>query len=289
MSRDILGGNLRGKGESERDVYEEPDARSDDVLPEHVLIDELSHWLSTIESQEEEYNSLAFFEQCTEELSCVLTPHFEEQLDSQSFLDTLITRLMTSQKKPSVISSLFSPLIQVIYEQGHNHFCLEFSCLNRPYWDVLDYLHGSEDRPLELAFNNTLRVVRFGTYASHCQLNLSGDICIVGGHASYSEFTYTNRSPLGDVSTVVSGDYNDLKTETLPCMIGSHSDHCAFKLPNYVSASIIPDHPSPSDIYIQLTRPDGTLDLCRVTWNFFKNENKLYVSDGEDGWIEMAR
>ncbi len=284
MSRDILDDKLRQEGMSEREHYDAADLGFDETLVGEVL---RWHLNQDYEGNGVLYQGLDYFDDCVDEIAAIVGTAIPEQFNSQAFLDTLISRMEISGEDTFFANYLFSPLMQHFYSQGHNGFSLDLSHLERDYyWTVVRELHGTEEEPLELAFNGP-EIYHCGANVSHCRLTISGDVYVLGCSASHSEFIYTGKRELVRVHGQTHEHHGSSYETTDSLLIGNGAEHCVFKLPDYIDAHYIGGLWEDTEMRISLSKSDGTGDTCRVKSDFFDDKNQLLVPDGNGGWKEV--
>ena len=285
MSRSIFSEELRQEGISKREHYEAVDLGFDESLVGEVL-----RWHVAEDPGEVPGGTRDYFEHCEEKVGRMMGDIPPEQFNSQAFLDTLVSRVELSGEDSFTTNYLFSPLMQHFYNQGHNALSLDLSGVERSYYfTMMRHLHGTEKKLLDLAFTGR-DVHHCGSDTSHCRLAISGNVYVFGARASHSEFIYTGKRKLATMDMWHREWHENSDEATYSCLLGNVTEHCVFKLPDYVDGSCMSSFwgNSSVEIRIDLLKSDGTDDMCRVNEDFFEEGNQILISDGNGGWKEVT-
>lgn len=209
-----------------------------------------------------------FFEQCVDDFTDKLRPEVDDDFEHQTFIDALVKELTIKEAGAfhlTRMDSLFSPLLQALYNLERNDFDLDLSHLPvRPY-RMMTYLSGTEDNVLRLSYNG--KVWRFGEYLSHCSLDAKGHVQYLVGHKTQdSEFIlHVPPENIGD-----SGLNNRFRLSGI----------------DELSLPYIQYYKYPPRIALVLKRGDCITEAL-VEKHFFKNGNQLHIPEGPGGWKEV--
>lgn len=182
---------------------------------------------------------------------------------ADAFLDAVVGRINSLEPGHLTgISRLLDPLVQALYDCGHNCFRLDLGEQFNWSWDLMSHLRGSEQRPL--AVSCVVDVWRgFGLDARYCCLELTGN-CAEGGQGSeHSVFRFS-----GLVKTA-----------------GRASGSCSYTLD---SARSIKGHALPrgSEVYVRQEPEEWHLDRLAKS-GFFNRGNRLYLLESDGSSTEV--
>ena len=181
-----------------------------------------------------------------------------------AFLDAVVGRINSLEEgRHAGISRLLDPLVQALYDCGHNCFRLDLSDSHQWAWDLMSHLHGSEQRPLSVSCVVDIGKT-FGLDTRYCSLELTGSCDEGGGGSEHSVFSFS-----GKVKTA-----------------GRKSASCSYTLD---SARAIQCHALPcgSEVYVRDEPDEWHLDRLTKS-GFFNSGNSLYVI-GSDGSAREVR
>jgi len=215
----------------------------------------------------------------------VLIPLYESLLEPienfahRPFLDAVVTSLWMREPEGSFLriamaKHLIDPLIQALYNLGHNDFDLTLPpYLDKPLGYSLGTLKGTRGRPLELTVRTPF-IQQLGCGAQYCKITLHGNAEYPGsGFARYSEFICEDA---------VEG-------------VGKYPvEYCTFRVPTSDCISHVGDAKH-SQFYVS-ERVSMNEWLRFKQGSLFKDSdtfcdsyrNRLFEPDGKEGWREVT-
>ena len=212
------------------------------------------------------------------------------EFDANRFLDTLLLRTSLTMEEKSILTlaTLMNPLLQALYELGHNGFMLDMR--EMPFVNsIANGLQGTPERPLELsligmwtsdAFEWPCLVHDIGSRTEHCIITMQGDVNMIGRESIRSEY-------------IIDGAVYHLGIDGAQCTYRltnpdsvrvrgygwKHQLRRAFGMRSKIQvlSSVRKEaHPSIT-AYATYLEPD-----------FFGSGNTLLVPDGAGGWKEVT-
>ncbi len=166
------------------------------------------------------------------------------------------------------MDDIIGPLLQALYDRGHNDFFVDYHLLERPEqeFDPTAHLAGTAKRQLKA----TLAAPRtgwFGAYTDHCRLRLIGDAEMAGAYARNSEF----------------------EVEGWLDLLGHRADSCVFRVKRFGEydrySPISGGHARSCVVYVE-EEPDSSILSNLDLQGFFFWEgawkNTLYTYEGEE-------
>ncbi len=260
MSRkDIFDGIEDTLTPEEREHYEPGVVGFDLALVEHLV----DRFIST--KMKTHYNRLSSE---VSYLKGILPTADDEEFKPNAFLDEIVAR-MNERLPPSRIRStnrLFDPLIQALYENGHNDFVLDLMPLQFkaedalfPIYRLADNLEGTCERPLSISYR--AHTEEFAMWVRFCDIQLDGHTS-EGGYCAYKSTLAFN----GKVKTP-----------------GCHAEESVLHLEEMDSQVII----STDCTYHAHSIPKGFPEDHYGTWQWFFEQGNIlvYLKDGE--WTEV--
>lgn len=164
------------------------------------------------------------------------------------------------------MEDIIGPLLQVLYDRGHNGFFVDYHLLERPEqeFDPTAHLAGTAKRPLRATLAAP-RIGWFGAYTDHCRLRLMGDAEMPGAYAKNSEFDVE-----GSIAFPGQGAYS-----------------CIFKAKGFRKCdSSLPHEPASSCVVYVQEEPERAIlyDLDLQGFFFWHGawKNTLYTYEGEE-------
>ncbi len=164
------------------------------------------------------------------------------------------------------MNNILIPLMQVLYNRGHNDFFVDYNLLEKPEveFDPTSHLEGTPENPLRATLARPGKAW-FGYRARHCKLKLIGNTEYVGPKAYHTEFIIKG-----------SAEY-----------IGFEAESCTIYLDELVSnyGSLPTGFPPQSCVVYMDEEPESTWSLMRQDFWFYSRspwKNTLYVYDGEE-------
>ncbi len=112
--------------------------------------------------------------------------------DANSFLDGMVSELAECEPALETFSHshyLLDPLVQALYDMGHDHLVLDATPLQKAPFMLADFLHGTAERKLTLTIMGDLTCV--GQQALNCAITCTGTISgVAASHAVTSDFVF---------------------------------------------------------------------------------------------------
>ncbi len=209
----------------------------------------------------------------SEALKDILTDLLQQDTDAQLFLDTIAQRCFFHAGSGGwdQPENFLNPLVQALYDCGHNGLSLDVSGLPLQRSGLATNLTGGED-PLRLSLRLDI-AEDLAAYAKNCDLTLHGDIVTLAYEAKGSVF----------------------RCEGLVMEAGRLAEGCDFHV---ASARCIGTGPSSLDSSKRMKKcgfylSSGVSDV-ELLWlsgeGFFSEGNRLYVpgKDAPGEWAEVV-
>ncbi len=256
MNRDIFDEKL-GKTPEKREHYEPAQLYELQHIIDSLVREHMDGTLKQVHSDDVGWT--VGFEDVVKHISPMLEPLKERPDEVNSFLDTLLFRAADAKHN---LEYLFCPVVQALYNQGHNDFTVDLSYYSLGKQDLISALHGEEDRPLKLTLNAS-GFNYFGWLVKHCELTLSGDCLDIACNAENSTFHIHNE--LG---------------RTL--YLGMGAQECDFYIDSLAGVSVC------GNAYNCNVYGTGNLN-AKIPALFCKNGNKLFEPDPDNPgeWMEV--
>ena len=112
--------------------------------------------------------------------------------NANAFLDEIVLELAACAPASESFSHshhLLDPLVQALYDRGHDHLVLDITPLQKPPLMLADFLHGTPERKLTLTIIGDLYCV--AQQAHNCAITCTGTISgVAASHAVTSEFIF---------------------------------------------------------------------------------------------------
>ncbi len=263
MSRDILGEELADEGEhKEREHYEPAEELDCSELVDYLVGLYVNGTLSLDDSMFREKRKESF------DHAAEMARQFlkDKSFEPQGFLDALVDEVLAADgyefAKPRRV---LDPVVQALYELGHNALTVDTSRDSREFYIGGD-LHGTEDDTLAVTYVGRFHSV--GAFAEHSNILCIGDTSYGGKWAKHCEMHFTNgKSPsVGSSSTDSTyyiTDQSNIAIDLDP-MVQGPAVRCTY----YVDAQLEPH----------------TLEFYHFH-DFFEYGNKLYWKGEDDEWI----
>ena len=233
-----------------------------------ALVDEVMNWFLGIKRSDPYIvtdGNRDFFVKCVERCTDWLLPEVDGEFEHQNFLDALVRELTVRNAENFSLArmdTLFSPLVQALYDLGHNGFSIDVFPLSQIPYRMASYLSGTEDNPLKLSYNG--RAWSFGQYPTYCQLECFGEVYHMAGNKARDSEVVLHNPPEG---------MGDLALDTKFFLHG-------------VDDIAIPQRIYPPRLELVL-KMGSSEDKITVQNTFFKNRNSIYIPDGNGGWKEV--
>ena len=240
------------------------------------------------------------------------------ELHADALLDAVVLAVSQTDYKPKrvitypqqrniYLNDLLDPLVQLLYERGHNDFHLDLMILQFDPSSLGGSLCGSKKRPLVLTCQGNFQY--FGNHVTDCDLRLLGDMKYnwhggTGNGAVRSKFSLqgkTSRS-IGRNALLCSFTlptlthfcrlYKDAPDEEQPVIIDLEDLDSNCK--DYQCDTLFRSVSSGRGSTFRVEPPPREEDLAALREaGFFKGfprrvkRNKLFIPDGEGGWKEV--
>ncbi len=270
MSRDILD-EMLGEAPEQREHYEpgcpEHDCGLVEEIIQTVLFDEVK---DTYLSASVYHNMIDLFDRLVDKCTSILEPVVTTEFHHNLFLDHVVSEL--SQKASSAqlakMSTLFSPLIQTLYNLGGNNFFLDTSPIGKMPYTMMCYIKGKDDEPLSLTYKGDTHC--FGDYTKHCRFIIFGK---VESHAA------------------TRAKHSVFRLQEMDGVVGEFANSCRFYVPSQKNVPYRTPLSAECDYY--LAKPLGEseqewLDNLRCTEFLDGWKNSLYVPDEDGEWKEVT-
>ena len=222
------------------------------------------------------------------DLVAVLEPRIASQADIKSlnanlFLEDLASCILQGVEltgRPDVFSTLLDPVMQVLYNHGHNGLAIDFSLFPPDYLEVGGTVEGEEGRVLRMTYKGTFEDVGF--YVKHVRLELYGTSRWAGANAQFSEFIL--HDPVTFMGTNASDcTYHILAAPTVDTLLWG--DRNSFYFHTGLSSDVQERIRLKQDARAWL----GERDVLVRDWGiFFNNGNRIFIPKGEDEWEEIV-
>lgn len=222
------------------------------------------------------------------ELVEILEPRIASQaditgLDADLFLEDLASCILRSVEltgRPDVFSTLLDPVMQVLYNHGHDELTVNFSLFPPDYLEVGGKLEGERGRVLRMTYKGTFEDVGF--YVKHVRLELYGTSKWAGPNAHSSEFIL--HEPVRFLGLNADGcTYHllfDPEEDTL--LDGKNNSF-------YFHKTLSSDVQERIRLKQDARRWLGERDILTRSWGlFFNRGNRIFIPKGEDGWEEIV-
>ncbi len=166
------------------------------------------------------------------------------------------------ESRLTYLGHLLDPLVQALYDLGHNDFTIDCDALPC-YPDSLGYyLGGEESRRLRAAYRADPGY--FGHKTAHCDLTLVGNAFRLGTFSKWSGFS-------------IEGEAHQ---------VAHYSSHCSYRLRAFQCLSVTSEMPSDCEFRISQKMTPGRMRRLKGD-NFFRQGNTILVPDGSGGWTEV--
>lgn len=113
--------------------------------------------------------------------------------DANAFLDEAVLQLAASAPAEETFSAshhLLDPLVQALYDMGHDRLVLDLTLLEKRPLMIADFLHGTAERKLDLTIIGDLYCM--GQQAHNCSIVCQGAVSgIAGSHAVTCDFLFS--------------------------------------------------------------------------------------------------
>ncbi len=200
-----------------------------------------------------------------EDLDCIITNYVQEDIDPRQFLDAVVLEASAKGASSFMLTELMSPMLQALYNRGHNDFVIDFALysLDRPVLatTLAHDLKAEPDRRLKAMFLG-IDVTMFAQYVENCDLVLDGEVYHLGNDSTDSKFTVTKQVHLVPLGQWASG-----------CEFRLYQpDYCESMLSEYILGELQPEEPA-----LKFLENHG----------FWKRNNTLYVPDDSEEWSEV--
>ncbi len=125
----------------------------------------------------------------------LILPYNIGEFNPQGFLDTAVHLLAEAGEPVYFVDAreepdyLIEPVLQALYDLGHNSLIVDPMHLPYPPTDMASYLHGEPGNPLAFSYNGP--VGRLGNNARHCRIKTGGGVRVLGKNAESSAFYVT--------------------------------------------------------------------------------------------------
>ncbi len=209
-------------------------------------------------------------------------------MDANIFLEDIASCILHGVEltgRPDAFSTLLDPVMQALYNQGHNDLTIDFSLFPQDYLEVGGKLEGKEDRALRMTYTGTFKDVGF--HVKHVRLELYGTSKWVGFHAHSSEFILHDRAPrLGWRGSGCT--YHLLCDEPgTGILLGGNTPLRENKF--YFHRGLSSDVQERIRMRKAARRWLGERDvLCRDWEQFFDKGNSIFIPKGEGEWEEIV-
>lgn len=128
----------------------------------------------------------------TAQATAIIEPYNTEEFNPQGFLGTAVHLLAESGEPVFWVDVraepdyLIEPMLQALYNLGHNSLIVDPMHLPYPPTDMASYLHGEPGNPLAFSYNGP--VGWLGNNARHCRIKTGGYVKVLGKDAEDSTF-----------------------------------------------------------------------------------------------------
>lgn len=125
----------------------------------------------------------------------LIMPYNTGEFNPQGFLDTAVHRLAEAGEPVFFVDVraepdyLIEPVLQALYNLGHNNLIVDPMHLPYPPTDMASYLHGEPGNPIAFSYNGP--VDWLGNNARHCRIQTGGGVRALGKNAESSTFYVT--------------------------------------------------------------------------------------------------
>ncbi len=210
------------------------------------------------------------FKENVERFTVILDDIVDSEFNANIFIDAVVDGIALrldeegSENKLTNLGQLVDPLVQSLYNLGHNNFAIDGYSLPCYPTSLGSYLMGTKKAPLVVAYRADTGF--FGHKVRNCSLTLVGNVFRAGAHSHDSEFHFEGDSQ----------------------QVGYYSSNCSFYvkgmqfLPRGIDS---PETPRECEFYVDMHMTRARVREFRSTY-FFENRNRLFHPKG-DGWEEV--